>query len=195
MAAANQVRELQVLRQPTVMITFRAPNQLTGEDQIPYGRGDGQYRRGTPIYVDVWNVGTPTIMIMEVILDLERASDGDGKPLDVEGAASCDATPNNGSTPQLLVESGKVESINIAYSLMHQVTRALNQDFINPQSGTTATAHFAVKFLAAGDERIIESRCDFKFVVINNQIYTAVGGNDLLTGGGGSYSVAGRSHK
>ena len=72
-AAASQVQEMRALREPDVALTFRIPSQLTGENWIQYGRGDGLYRNGTPIHLDVWNVGGPTIMVMEVTVKVDGA--------------------------------------------------------------------------------------------------------------------------
>ncbi len=175
--AANQVKELKVLRAPNAAVTLRVPDQLTGEHQIRYGRGGSQYRSGSPVYLDVWNVGGPTIMVMEVIVNL----DGYTRP---------DGIPDNVLTPQLLVESGKVASINIAYQLMSQVSSAANEEFINIPSGTTASAKFAVKYFSVGGETLIEAACDFRFIVTDDQILTYTGDSVHRTVGGGNYFVA-----
>src|ERR1700722_12011468 len=94
--AARQVRELQILREPKAELAFRVPDQLTGEHQIKYGRGNNQYRTGTPVFLDIWNVGGPTIMVMEVAVQVDDLVEHGER---------------NAQTPQLLVESGKVLSI------------------------------------------------------------------------------------
>src|SRR5271166_1508683 len=97
--AANQVSELRVLREPRAALVFRVPDQLTGEDQVKHGRGDYTYRTGTPVYLDVWNVGGATIMVMEVAAIVEGSSAH---------------KKSNTLTPQLLIEPGKMVSINVA---------------------------------------------------------------------------------
>ena len=113
--AANQVRELRVLREPRAVLVFRIPDQLTGEHQIKYGRGNNQYRSGTPVYLDVWNVSGPTIMVMEVAVKVNNTQED-------EKGLSSDAL-----TPQLLVESGKVVSIVEVGNRSRQINRAIGR--------------------------------------------------------------------
>lgn len=108
MEAAKQVRELQLSRAPQAEVVFRVPDQLTGQNQILFGRGNNEYRSGTPVYLDIWNVSNPTIMVMEVTGLVDGAL-----PKEKERWT-------NTLTPQALVESGKVHSVNVAYLLMSQ---------------------------------------------------------------------------
>jgi hypothetical protein len=172
--AANQVRELQVLRAPKALIVLRVPNQLTGEDQINYGRGNYQYRSGTPVYLDVWNVSSPTIMAMQVVVAVIKVNGTEG-------------SQNETLTPQLLVESGKVLSINVAYCLMHQVSSFGQQDFINMPNGTTATARFTVKYISVDGERVVEADCAFRFCVTEGNIFTFASDDDRLSQAWGNY--------
>jgi hypothetical protein len=175
--AANQVRELRVLREPKAVLMLRIPDQLTGQHQIKYGRGSGQYRSGTPVYLDVWNVSGPTIMVMEVSVKTNDAEVGEGLRSDI-------------MTPQLLVESGKAGSINVAYQLMGQASSRSREEFINFPNGTTATARFLVKYFSVDGERVVETDCDFRFCVTEDNIFTFTGSRGLDTATGGNYFPA-----
>jgi hypothetical protein len=174
--AANQVKELQILREPRAVLILRVPDQLTGENQIKYGKGNYQYRSGTPVYLDVWNVGGPTIMVMEV-------------GVRVKGIASEEAEFSGffegPLTPQLLIESGKVGSINVAYQLMYRISSNAEEP-INFLDKTTATAEFTVKYFSGAGERVIKTDCGFYFHVTDDNVFTFVDGSrgfNTLTGG------------
>jgi hypothetical protein len=169
--AANQVGELRVLREPRAALVFRVPDQLTGETQVKYGRGDYTYRTGTPVYLDVWNVGGATIMVMEVAVV-------------VDGSAADKRF--NTLTPQLLIEPGKMVSINVAYTVMGQLsdTETLGMNFTK---GTRAKARFTVKYFSAGGVRVVETDCMFSFCVTEDAIYTFTGDAGLDTTTGGNY--------
>jgi hypothetical protein len=157
--AANQVAELRVLRETRVALVFRVPEQLTGENEDSYGRGDYTYRTGTPVYLDVWNVGGSTIMIMEVIVALDGSSVND----DI-----------NTLTPQLLVDSSKMVSINVAYKLMRQLRpEGFRTDV--PTGMTAAKARFTVKYFSGDGERAVETECPFLFWVTEDKIFTFTG--------------------
>jgi|SRR5271166_5529143 len=167
--AANQVRELRVLREPKAVLTLRVPEQLTGENQVLYGRGNGRYRSGPPVYLDVWNVSGPTIMVMEVAV---RVND---VPPDKDGLDKL--------TPQLLVESGRVASINVAYKLLGGVSSGLGEELVNFPNGTAATARFTVKYFSVGGSRVVETDCDLRFLVTEDNILTFTNPD-----GGGSFA-------
>src|ERR1035441_7080249 len=95
--AANQVRELRVLRESRAALKLRVPGPFDFDRYIQYGRGDHQYRSGPPVYLDVWNVSGPTIMVMEVTVRVNDSPDKEGLRI-------------SPMAPQLLVESGKVLS-------------------------------------------------------------------------------------
>lgn len=86
-------------------------------------------------------------------------------------------------------ESGKVQSVNVAHQLMSQVSQ---DEFFNFPNGTKATARFRVKYLSVGGERVVETACEFHFVVTEENIFTftANQGRPLLTGAGGNYFAA-----
>ena len=69
------------------------------------GLGNGQYRSGPPVYLDVWNFSSPTIMVTEIVV---RVNDAPNKE---------ELLINEPLRPQLLVESSKVAAINVAYNL------------------------------------------------------------------------------
>jgi hypothetical protein len=178
MEAAKQVRELQLSREPRAEIVFRVPDQLTGQNQLLFGRGNNEYRSGTPVYLDIWNVSNPTIMVMEVT----------GL---VDGALPKESWITS-LTPQVPVESGSVQSVNVAYLLMSQVSQ---DEFLNVPNGVRATAKFTVRYLSVGGDRLIEAACNFHFVVTDQNIFTFTidQKRPLLTGGGGNYVFAQRS--
>lgn len=157
--AANQVAELRILRETRVALVFRVPEQLTGEDQVNYGRGEQTYRTGTPVYLDVWNIGGSTIMVMEVSVTVDGPSVNDD---------------NNTLTPQILVEPGKMVSINVAYKVMRQLCpegRGANL----PTGKTAAKARFTVKYFSGDGERAVETDCTFLFWVTEDEIFTFTG--------------------
>src|ERR1035441_8578969 len=154
--AANQVRELRVLREPKAVLKLRVPNRLDIERYLQYGRGNDQYRSGPPVYLDVWNVSGPTIMVMEVCVIVNDSPDRERLRI---------------LTPQVLVESGKVASINVAYQLMRRVSEG---DLIDFPDLTTAEAHFKVKYFSSDGERMVETRSTFQFRVSEENLVTWV---------------------
>jgi hypothetical protein len=174
--AANQVRELQIQREPRAMLLLRVPDQLTGEHQINYGRGNHQYRTGTPVYLDIWNVSGPTLMIVEVAIAVIKVNEADG-------------SQNETLAPQLLVESGKVLSTNVAYPLMRQVSSITNQDSLDIPNGTAAIARFTVKYISVDGERVVAADCVFRFCVTEDNIFTFTSGGELLSGAWGNYHL------
>jgi hypothetical protein len=154
--AANQVRELRVLREPKAVLKLRVPNRLDIERYLQYGRGNDQYRSGPPVYLDVWNVSGPTIMVMEVTVSVNDSPDKKG--LRISPLA-----------PQLLVESGKVLSIDVAHQLMFRVSPA-SEEFIDFPDLTTAKARFTVKYFSLDGERSVETLAKFQFRVTDEHI-------------------------
>jgi len=178
--AANQVRELQLLREPKALVMFRVPDQLTGENQVQYGRGNYQYRSGTPVFLDVWNASGPTIMVMEVAIEVKDAPSG-GEWADT-------------LTPQCLIKSGEAASFNVAYQLMHKVSLMANREVLDVPNGSSASAHFIVKYFSVGGERLIETDCNFHFTVTEDRIFTFTNGRDFAAGAGGNYFPAPSDH-
>jgi hypothetical protein len=156
--AANQVKELQLQREPKAVLKLRVPDPFNVEGYIKYGRNEHSFRSGPPVYLDVWNISGPTIMVMEATVAVIHSPDNEGVrfgPL----------------TPQLLVESGKVLSINIAYQLL---------GVVSPKSGTiidfpdltTAEARFAVKYFSLDGQRSIETQAKLHFRVNEEHLVT-----------------------
>ncbi len=109
-----------------------------------YSSGDdGRYRMGPPVYLDVWNVSAPTVMVMEVRVSV----DGSSPTLQELRMAPL--------TPQLLVESGRVASINVAYQLLSRVAFSVGCDggFVNFPDLTKATVHFKVDYFPSKGRR------------------------------------------
>ena len=138
------------MREPKAVLKVRVPEPFDIEHYIKYGRGGDQYRSGPPVYLDVWNVSGPTIMVMEATVGVSDLPDKEDP---------CMATP---LTPQLLVESGKVVSINVAYQLMRPVSPG---SFIDFPDLTTAKARFTVKYFSLDGERSVETDAKFQFRV------------------------------
>jgi hypothetical protein len=156
----EQLRELQTAREPRAVLKLRVPEAFDVERYIKYGRGDRRYRSGPPLYLDVWNVSGPTIMVMEVTVSVNDTPDKEG--LRIAPLA-----------PQLLVESGKVVSINVAYQLMFRVAPG-SGEFIDFPDMTRAAARFTVKYFSLSGERSVEIRSKFHFRVSEEHIVTWV---------------------
>lgn len=158
--AANQVRELQVLREPKAALKVRVPEPFDILHYQKYGSGYQQYRTGPPVYLDIWNVSSPTLMVMEIKVRVNDSPDKEG--LRVAPLA-----------PQLLVESGKVASIDVAYQLMGRVSPG-TEGLIEFPDGTTAKARFTVKYFSSNGEQSIETDAKFQFCVTQDHIFTLV---------------------
>jgi hypothetical protein len=109
------------------------------------------------VLLDIWNVSGPTIMVMEIAT---RVND---EPTDRE------ALGLTSLTPQLLVESGKVASVNVAWQLMRRVSPG-SEGLIDFPDLTTADAHFRVSYFSLSGERFVETRCRFQFRVTEDNI-------------------------
>jgi hypothetical protein len=72
-------------------------------------------------------------------------------------------------TPQLIVESGKVASVNVAYYLMGLISPD-SEEFINFPDRTTAEASFKVQYFSTGVDRFVETDCQFQFRVTEKNI-------------------------
>jgi len=153
--AANQAREIQVLREPRAVIKLRVPDPFGVENYIKFGRGNNQFRSGPPVCLDVWNGSGPTIMVMEVSVKVSDSPNQEGLSI----------VPT--LTPQLLVESGKVASINVAYQLLSRVSSG---EFIDFPDLTEASAHFSIKYFSSDGERSVEIRSRFKFRVSEEHV-------------------------
>jgi hypothetical protein len=171
--AARQVSELQALREPKALVVFRVPDQFTGENQVKYGKGNYEYRSGTPVFLDVWNVSSPTIMVMEVAIKVKDVLDKEERWTDT-------------LTPQRIIKFGDMGSFNVAYQLMHKVSSRANRELMDIPDGSAASARFVVKYVSAGGERVVEADCRFRFAVTEDQIFTFTS-DQGLTGAGGNY--------
>jgi hypothetical protein len=158
--AANQVRELQILREPRAVLKVRVPEPFDVGHYIKYGSGDCRYKSGPPIYLDVWNVSGPTIMVMRVTMRVNDSPDKEGLRL-------------GRMEPQLLVESGKVVSINVAYQLLSRVSPESDK-FIEFPDLTRAEARFTVRYFSSDGERSVETDAKFQFRVTEEYIVTWV---------------------
>ncbi|MGD0293760.1 MAG: hypothetical protein ABSB30_07880 [Terracidiphilus sp.] len=140
----RQLIELQSAREPNAALNIRIP-QPESED-INYGRGNNQYRKGPPIFLDVWNVGGPTIMVTRITV----AAEGSTR----EGLL----------TPQALIESGKVAPINVAYDIIRLINKS--RPYLDlPDDYTHARAHFTVEFFSKGGTRSVQTQGDVWFFV------------------------------
>ncbi len=70
-------------------------------------------------------------------------------------------------TPQLLVESGRVASINVAYQLLSRVAFSVGCEggFVNFPDLTKATVHFKVDYFSVEGETSVDMDCSFQFRV------------------------------
>jgi hypothetical protein len=157
--AANQVKELRVLRTPSAVLKLRVPT-FDVESYVKFGRGDHRYRSGPPIFLDVWNVSGPTIMVMEIAVRLDDAPDPEGLrmvPL----------------APQVLVKTGEVASTNVAYQLMHRASPAAS-GFIDFPDSTLVKACFTVKYFSLDGEETLQAQGAFQFRVTEEHIVSWV---------------------
>jgi hypothetical protein len=154
----DQLRELRTAREPKAVLNARVP-QINVED-IRYGRGHNQFRSGPPIYLDVWNVSGPTIMVTQVTVRVK-----DARPKERVRFAPLQ--------PQRLVESDKVASINVGYHLMHLVSPE-SEECIDFPDQATAEARFTVDYFSLRGEGFIEACGKFRFVVTEESIVTMI---------------------
>jgi hypothetical protein len=110
---------------------------------------------------------------MEVAVTLASAPDQD------EGALAS----------QVLVESGHVASINVAYRLMGQISRQAGRDLIDIPDRATAAAHFTVKYFSVGGVRTVETDCNFWFMVGEDRIFVFTSIEGLRTTARADYSA------
>ena len=113
-------------------------------------------------------------MVMEVVVAVMKVNGAEG-------------SQNETLTPQLLIDSGKVASINVAYCLMHQVSSFAQQELINMPNGTTATARLTVKYISVDGERAVEADCPFRFCVTDDKIFAFASNDDRLSQAWGNY--------
>ena len=152
----EQLRELQASREPVAILHARVPD-INRED-IKYGRGKNQFREGPPIYIDVWNGSGPTIMVLKVTVA-------------VKGCGSSDVLE-----PQVLVESGKVAPINVAYALMRLVSTRYSKNFIDFPTETEAEAKFMVDYFSFKGKQSVQAEYNFHFYVTEEYINTKIVG-------------------
>ena len=152
----EQLRELQAAREPNAVLHVRIPGR--GLQDIKYGRGHDQFRDGSPIYLDVWNVGGPTIMVLRVSISLK------------------DDSHKEVLEPQVLVESGKVAPLNISHPLMRLVSvgHGYTEEIFTLADETAAEVHFAVDYFSLKGEQSIQARYKFRFKVGEQYINTRV---------------------
>ena len=153
----EQLRELQIARHSKAILQVRVPD-ICNQD-VKYGKGNHRYREGPPIYIDVWNVSTPTIMVLAVTLKVK------GLP------------ENEGLQPQSLVESGKVASINVAYQLLALLSAEYGdqkEELIGFPTETTAVADFTVDYFSVDGKQRATISSSFKFFVTDNYINTKI---------------------
>jgi hypothetical protein len=74
-------------------------------------------------------------------------------------------------TPQVLVESGKVASINVGYYLMRLVSPKADQ-FVDFPDKTTVKAHFMVAYFSLRGEQSIQAHYKCQFRVSEEHINT-----------------------
>ena len=79
-------------------------------------------------------------------------------------------------TPQIVVESGKVGSINVAYSILGLVARRFdsNENLFDFPSLTTSEGYFTVDFFSLGTERTVRTQCKFQFFVTEEYLNTKI---------------------
>lgn len=152
----EQLREIQAAHDPRAVLHVRVPNPY--EEDIKFGKGGGVFRSGPPIYLEVWNVGGPTIMVTRVAVT-EKDSQYKGD-----------------LTPQVVVDSGKLGSVNVAYAVMRLVAERFEtpDQMIDFPSLTTAEAQFKADFFSFGMERTLQIACKFQFFVVDDYINTKI---------------------
>jgi hypothetical protein len=150
----EQLREIQAEREPLAVLHPRIPNACV--EDIKYGKGHGEYREGPPIFLDVWNVSGPTIMVLRVALSVTDCEDREVLE------------------PQVLVESGKVASINVAYKLMNILSAKNAEDVINFADKTRAITTFVVEYFSLKGTRSVQSKYEFLFRVSDTYINTKI---------------------
>jgi hypothetical protein len=152
----EQLREIQAAHDPRAVLHMRVPNPY--EEDIKYGRGGGVFRSGPPIYLEVWNVGGPAIMVTHIRVTEKNSR---FKP---------------DLTPQVVVESGKLVSVNVAYALMGLAAERFDipDQMIDFPSLTTAEGRFEVDFFSFGVERTLALSYNFQFFVTEEYINTKI---------------------
>lgn len=145
----RQLIELQSARAPDATLNIRIP-QFESEE-IYYGRGNNEYRKGPPIFLDVWNIGGPTIMVTRITV-------------------AADGFPREESwTPQVLIESGKVASINVAYEVIRLINKPMKYVDL-PEDYTRAKVHLTVEYFSKGGTLTVRIQSDLWFFVSERYI-------------------------
>jgi hypothetical protein len=168
----DQLIELRSAGEPQATLNIRVP--FPESQDVNYGRGNDQFRKGPPIFLDVWNVGGPTIMVTRVTVRVNGC-------------------PSDGSlTPQLLVESGKVASINVAYEVIRTISKS--KPYLDlPDDYTQARADFTVEYFSKGGTRPIRTQGDLWFFTSDNYIMISTD-DPSQRQAGGLDAVDARSH-
>jgi hypothetical protein len=146
----DQLRELQSTREPKAVLNVRVPQ--TGIDDVHYGKGNHEYRSGSPIYLDIWNVSGPSIMVTQIFTKVNDSQRAD-RPL----------------RPQVLVEPGKLTSINVAYEVFTLLSESKTLPDLPPDS-TVATAHFTVDYFSVAGTRKVDTQCKLFLFVTEKHI-------------------------
>jgi hypothetical protein len=145
----DQLIELRSAQEPQAALSVRIPPPESQD--INYGRGNNQFRKGPPIFLDVWNVGGPTIMVTRVTVKVN-------------------CCPGDGSlTPQVIVESGKVASVNVAYEVVRTISTS-KPHLDLPDDYTQARADFTVEYFSKGGTRSIRTQSDLWFFTSDRYI-------------------------
>jgi hypothetical protein len=110
------------------------------------------------MYLNVWNVGGPTIMVTRVTVS-EKDSDKKGE-----------------LEPQVVLESGKVAPIDIGYQLLYLVSSRCGDrnGLVNFPDGTVSEGHFTAHFFSLGIEHSVSIDRRFQFLVTEEHISTRI---------------------
>lgn len=105
------------------------------------------------MYLDIWNLGSPTVMIMKVAVSVN------GQEAEV-------------LAPQRRVQSGDIDSINVAYQVLGQVSQSTKD--LTPPPDSAVSVRFTVTYFSTGGERAVSLDCDLWFMVTENQLFAFV---------------------
>jgi hypothetical protein len=146
----DQLKELQSAREPRAILNVRVPQ--FGLDEVKYGRGNHEYRSGSPIFLDVWNVSGPSIMVSRVQVRVNESVQSE--------------TLN----PQILVESGKVGSISVGYQILGFLSESKSGLCDLPADRTTAKAHLTADYFSLAGTRTVHTECKLSFFTTEEHI-------------------------
>jgi hypothetical protein len=123
-------------------------------EDVKLGIGEGKYKEGPPIYLDVWNFGRPTFMVMEIDISVGSSADG--------------------LRPQRLVPEGQVASVAVTHMLMRLASDFQPEGLINIKHGSETDAEFAVTYFSREGTGYAKVRKRFEFFVSDERINTHV---------------------